>query len=196
MDSIDTSWLTDLFRQTGVSVSQLLSAALLLGVILVLYKVLERGLRYAGKRRRLAPALLLAGRRGLRWVTVVVATLAVLQSLGLLRDAWTALTAIAAMIAIGFVAVWSVLSNTLCSVILLAAGPFRAGDTIEIAPENLKGKVVNFSLLFTTLKVAEGETIQVPNNLFFQRVIRREQARPGEAVDLDRQLLQDEDARV
>lgn len=110
-------------------------------------------------------------RRILRWSALFAAVLLLLQSFGLLQDAWAMLTAMVAMVAIGFVAVWSVLSNTLCSLILLTARPFRVGDQIELPSDNLKGKVVNFSMLFTTLRAEDGAQIQISNNLFFQRVI-------------------------
>lgn len=195
---MDLQWLAQLSTRfedtTGIAVRGLVSALVLLLVVLAVYKVLERGLHYLGEHREISPTLRLAARRGLRWLAALVALLTVLQAIGLLEDAWAAFTAIAAMFAIGFVAVWSVLSNTLCSLILLVSGPFHVGDTIEIAPEGMKGKVVNFTLLFTTLKVVDGETIQVPNNLFFQRVIRRQ--RGNASVKLDEQLLKDEDALV
>jgi len=191
---MDFQWLNRLQEQIGVPIGRMVAAVVLLAVVYLLYRVARRGLRYVAESRKLSPALLVTGRKALRWVTAVVAFLLLFQTFGWLEDAWAALTAVAAMIAIGFVAVWSVLSNVLCSVILLVSGPFRVGDTIEIAPENWKGKVVNFTLLFTTLEVSEGESIQVPNNLFFQRVIRRE--RGTATFELDRQLLEEEDARV
>lgn len=191
---MDFQWLNRLQEQTGVPLERMVAAVVLLVVIYLIYRLVRRGLQYVAESRKLSPALLVTGRKALRWVTAVVAFLLLFQTFGWLEDAWAALTAVAAMIAIGFVAVWSVLSNVLCSVILLISGPFRVGDTIEIAPENWKGKVVNFTLLFTTLEVSEGESIQVPNNLFFQRVIRRE--RGASTFELDRQLLEQEDARV
>lgn len=54
----------------------------------------------------------------------------------------------------------------------------------------MKGKVVDLSLLFTTLEVGPGETFLVPNNTFFQRIFRR---RAGTVtVGLDYQLRQDQ----
>ncbi len=94
------------------------------------------------------------------------------------------------LIGVGFIAVWSVLSNLLCTFVLIAFKPFSVGDEIEIPIDNVKGKVVDLSLVFTTLRVNEGETVLIPNNIFFQRIFRR---RPGTVtVDLDYQLRQNE----
>ena len=75
--------------------------------------------------------------------------------------------------AIGFVAVWSVLSNFLCTFVLIVFKPFSVGDELELPGENVKGRVVDLSLIFTTLEVAHGEMVMVPNNTYFQRVFKR-----------------------
>jgi small-conductance mechanosensitive channel len=99
--------------------------------------------------------------------------LKLLQSIGVLHSVVTAVTGVFALVAIGFVAVWSVLSNTLCSLILMAVRPFRVGDTIGFPPDDYRGKVVNFNMIFTTLETDDGLLLQVPNNTFFQRPIMR-----------------------
>jgi small-conductance mechanosensitive channel len=167
------------------------------GLILTaaVYFALTRGLSMLVKRGKLSQGVVDIARRLLRWATVVAVIVLLMHAFGVLKNAWTAITAVLAMIAIGFVAVWSVLSNTLCSVILMLVRPFRIGDTIEFPPDPLRGKVINFTMLFTILRDEEkDELIQVPNNIFFQRVIRRKK---GDAqIRLDDQVLERKDAKV
>lgn len=123
-----------------------------------------------------------------RVVVLLVATLFVLEQFGVSTAAvWAAASAVLVLVAVGFVAVWSVLSNALCSVLLLIYAPFRIGDEIDLVDTTngykLTGRVQDLNLLFVTLVEtitddtgAEDFTVQVPNNLFFQRAIRR---RPG-----------------
>ena len=94
------------------------------------------------------------------------------------------------LVAIGFFAVWSVLSNFLCALVLVLFKPFAVGDEVELTDDNgVKGRVVDLSLLFTTLEVGPDETLLVPNNFFFRRIFRR---RSGTVtVGLDYQLRQD-----
>jgi small-conductance mechanosensitive channel len=88
------------------------------------------------------------------------------------------------------VAVWSVVSNVLCSLLLLIIRPFQVGDTIELPTQSIKGKVINFTLMFTTLRGDEGELVQIPNNLFFQMPLKR---RIGTStIDLSEQLHRQE----
>lgn len=115
---------------------------------------------------------------------LLVALLLVLENLGVSTGAvWAALSAVAVMVAVGFVAVWSVLSNALCGLLLLIYAPFRIGDEVELydpsADKGLRGKVIDMNLLFIKLAEPDKGTedlpaiTQVPNNIFFQRAIRR-----------------------
>lgn len=81
------------------------------------------------------------------------------------------------LIAIGFVAVWSVLSNFLCTFVLVMFKPFSVGDELELPTENVRGRVVDLSLIFTTLEVTPEETVLIPNNTYFQRVFKRRAGR-------------------
>jgi small-conductance mechanosensitive channel len=80
----------------------------------------------------------------------------------------------------GFVAVWSVLSNLLCTLMLILFHPFRVGDEIEIIDPamttGLAGRVRNINLVFTHLHAAGPDaadtTLYIPNNIFFQKIIR------------------------
>jgi small-conductance mechanosensitive channel len=95
----------------------------------------------------------------------------------------TSLLAVLALVAIGFIAVWSVFSNFLCSFFIIIFTPFRIGDEIEITEviggPGLRGVVVDFSIMYTSIlesgEMAEAEKalVRVPNNIFFQKAIRR-----------------------
>jgi len=170
-------------------------AFLLLLAVWGVYLLLSRMLSMAGRRRRLPEPMIFTLRKLLRWGAVVVAILLVLQAFGVLGSAMTAVAGLFALVAIGFVAVWSVLSNTLCSLMLLITRPFQVGDVIRFPTDNVEGKVVNFNMVFTTLKGEDSTMIEVPNNLFFQRLIVRVPNRDKQ-VDLGEQLYVSQDANV
>ncbi|MEC9407188.1 MAG: mechanosensitive ion channel family protein [Pseudomonadota bacterium] len=147
---------------------------------------------------RLVDRKLLTGRgeilfRGMSRVLVLLLTaLFLLEQFGVSTGTvWAAVSAVMVMVAVGFVAVWSVLSNALCSMLLLIYAPFRVGDDIELVdPANgfkLAGRVVDLNLLFVTLhetikhedESTEQVSLRLPNNLFFQRAIR---TRPGRST--------------
>jgi small-conductance mechanosensitive channel len=95
---------------------------------------------------------------------------------------WTALSGFVAVAAVAFFAMWSVLSNLLCAILIFTVGPFRLGDVVELVDTTdkpgVKGRVIAINLLYTTLVEAEelgagSAMVQVPNSLFFQRSVRR-----------------------
>jgi small-conductance mechanosensitive channel len=99
---------------------------------------------------------------------------------------WSSVTGFLAVAAIAFFAAWSVLSNTFCALLLLTTRSFRVGDYIEVLESGekpgLRGTVTAIHLIYTTLTENEpgaaSSVLQVPNSLFFQRVVRRTSAPP------------------
>lgn len=163
MESIDSTTL-----------SRLIESALVLSVALFLFYGsrgrISKFTAWAGvPRLALAPVGLM-----LRSVLLFAAAAVVLTIWGFqLGTIMAVLGSVLGLVAIGFVAVWSVLSNLLCTFVLVAFKPFAVGDEIEFPVDNVKGRVSDLSLIFTTLKVSETESVLIPNNTFFQRLFRR-----------------------
>ena len=118
-----------------------------------------------------------------KWILIVVVILLCLGFFGVsVGTLWAALSGMLALIAVGFIAVWSVLSNILCSILLIVFPPFRIGDEIEIQEPTsnffVRGKVVGTNMLFTSLEAtnpedeADSTILRVPNNIFFQKYVR------------------------
>lgn len=153
------------------------AALLIIGVAFVVNAVVGRALIVLARRTSFTEQELVPVRRTIRWVITIGALIFVLGSFGLnIGGMWGVLSTILAMVAIGFVAVWSVLSNTLCTLIIMVFRPFSVGDEVEFAGEPVKGRVVDLNFIYTTLEVGDGSVMQIPNNLFFQKVLRRRHA--------------------
>ena len=89
-----------------------------------------------------------------------------------LKNLWASLTAVLAMIAIAFFAVWSLIGNILAGVIIFFTSPFKINNHIEIMPDEIRGKVLAINAFFTLLTDENDNYISIPNSLFFQRVIK------------------------
>ena len=102
------------------------------------------------------------------------ALLAVVSVWGVdVRNVWVLLTSVMGIVAIGFFAVWSMLSNIVAGFFLFAADPFRIDDEIVVLPEGIQGTVVDLKLMFVVLRDEKGDVLHIPNNLLFQRVVKR-----------------------
>ena len=130
-------------------------------------------------RYELPPMVVMGARRVATFLIGMAALLMVLERFGVSAGVlWGAFTGFAAVAAVAFFAAWSVLSNIFCTVLIFSTRPFRLQDHIELLENGekpgLKGRVVDINLIYTTLREeADGQVLQVPNNLFFQRVVRR-----------------------
>ena len=149
----------------------------------VAQRVVARTLTGLGERYPFPPQLVIILRGVLRWLIMGSAVLVVLERLGVSATVlWTALSGFVAVAAVAFFAIWSVLSNLFCAVLIYTVGPFRLGDVVELVDTTdkpgIKGRVVAINLLYTTLIEPEelgtgSAMVQVPNSLFFQRSVRR-----------------------
>ncbi len=159
-----------------------LQILLILLVAYILQRLVVRGLSRLGSRYPVPPELLLPLRGGIRWFIIGGALIMVLERVGVSATViWTAFSGFVAVAAVAFFAIWSVLSNLLCAVLIMTVGPFRLGDMVELVESFdkpiVKGRVIDINLLYTTLEESAdsgtGAIVQVPNSLFFQKVLRR-----------------------
>ena len=155
---------------------------LILFVAWLLRRLFVRLINRLDARYRFPAAMAIGARRILSGIVYALALLLVLERLGVSGAVlWTAFTGFAAVGAVAFFAAWSVLSNIFCTLLILFTRPFRLYDVVELIENGekpgLKGQVVDINMIFTTLREQrEGQpdsALQIPNNLFFQRAVRR-----------------------
>lgn len=102
---------------------------------------------------------------------VIFITILIIIWGGDLNNLWVSLGSILGVIAIGFFAIWSILSNIVAGILIYTINPFRINDTLDLVEKNITGKVKDIGVIYTTLEDDDG-IFTVPNNLFFQQVIK------------------------
>lgn len=108
---------------------------------------------------------------GLLWTVLALVTL---RFVGInVNGLWAILASTLAVVGVGLLAVWTMVSNITASVFIWIWRPYELGEHIELLPDGFKGRAIDRSLMFTEIREEDGSTLMVPNNLFFQRVIRR-----------------------
>lgn len=168
--------------------------AIILGGVLI-NLVVGRALTLLAKRTDLTEADLVPARNMLRWLVRIIVFVLVLGVFGFeLGGIWALVSTVLAMIAIGFVAVWSLLSHSTATILLVIIRPFQVGDDIALPSENMAGRVIDLNFFYTTLLDHEGNEWRVPNNLFFQKVMKR--TKQPASITLSAQLNNPEPANV
>lgn len=154
--------------------------------------VLHRIIGKLGQRHKLPLELVVGARRSVSFLILGSSVLLVLDRLGVSGTVlWTAFTSFATVAAVAFFAAWSVLSNIFCSVLIYTTRPFRLSDHVELLESGdkpgLGGQVVDINLIYTTLRETRPDQsqalLQVPNSLFFQRIVRLRQETAAPAYD-------------
>jgi small-conductance mechanosensitive channel len=137
---------------------------------LVVLKVLLSAFDRFARRASLEPLAMRPLRTGLRWVGFAAIAGLVFGKFGM--NLFVILSTVLTLVAIGFVAVWSVLSHFLCTYLIVLFRPFRVGDRVDFPGEDIGGRVVEMTNLFTILEDGRGARFHVPNNAFFQKTIK------------------------
>lgn len=90
-----------------------------------------------------------------------------------LKDFSLFMSSILAILGIGFVAQWSILSNLTASVILFFSHPLRLGDRIRVMDKDFDwtGKVEDISGFYLFMRTDDGRRITIPTNLVIQKGI-------------------------
>ncbi|MEJ2360071.1 MAG: mechanosensitive ion channel family protein [Gammaproteobacteria bacterium] len=180
--------LAGLISHYGPPVLQSLAAALIAWLVFFL---ICQGLKRLSNRGMIPGDLRRILNRIVKWLTLLVLLLVILGLFGIsVASFWAALSGVLVLLAIGFVAVWSLLSNLLCSVLLIIFAPFRIDDVIEIqdpaSPVTMRGRVTDINIMFTTLLVIDEDQdeslVRIPNNIFFQKYIRTWQGRNSQSI--------------
>ena len=173
-------WLQE-WMSLVVPVAQVL---LIVAVAWMVQRLARRVIRQTSERHALPIEVSVGARRVTSFVVYGSALLLVLERLGVSGTVlWTAFTGFAAVAAVAFFAAWSVLSNVFCTILIFITRPFRLHDHIELLEAadkpGLKGRVIDINLIYTTIQEVPLEdgggvsVLQIPNNLFFQRTLRR-----------------------
>ena len=159
----------------------LVEIVLILCLGAVLYKLLSHSVRLLVRKHYVPDSIEPFFQGAVKWLVIVFISILLLRVFDIpLSQVITAMSALVVLFAIGFVAMWSVLSNILCAFLLLAFPAFRFGDEIELREpdkeKGVRGRVVSLNMFHTTLKSSGDDAesarfIRIPNVLFFQRII-------------------------
>ena len=152
----------------------LLIALLTVIIAFIIYQGIKSSINLLKKNNHFPEPAASLVRAIIKYAIVIITFFLIMSEFGISAGGFVAsLSAIMVMVAIGFVAVWSILSNFFSSFILNTFRPFQAGDEISFPGEDVEGVVQGVGFYYTTLLSDDGFYYQVPNNAFFQKTIKR-----------------------
>jgi small-conductance mechanosensitive channel len=167
------NWLD---RHNVSIVAVLATISVVIGTFVLSYllrRSMPDSLRQWAARLRLPYETVLTTTRLLIGVLWIIGAMVVLEIWGVsVGGLWTLMVSAVTIIGVGFLATWTMISNVTASFFIAFWHPFRLGDTIEMLPEKLSGRVIDRNLMFVVVRENSGATIQISNNLFFQKMFK------------------------
>ncbi len=167
---------------------QILQSVIALIVAFFLTSMIQKAFRVREDSSWLPPTFVVMAGNFLRWAIWVAAALLILEIFGLpLRAIWAGILSTALIIAVAFFASWSLLSNILSSMILIAFSRMRVGDIVELRDvkrdeSGIRGRVVDINLFFVSIEEVQQESAadqspapavtQIPCHMFMYRATR------------------------
>jgi len=136
---------------------------------------IDKKLRFALERKRIIYKI----------IHLFIAILALVGLIGIWgvdpKQLFLFLTSILTILAVGFFAQWSILSNITASLILFFNHPIHIGGYIKIMDKDLptEGIVENITIFFLYIRTNEGELLSIPNILVLQKTISSQKKLPG-----------------
>ncbi|MGC1894985.1 MAG: mechanosensitive ion channel domain-containing protein [Pseudolabrys sp.] len=164
------------FDQHHVNLSAILTSAVVLVVvglaISLLKRFLNNWLNSIQQRFQLSNATISTFIRVLTAAFWLIAVLSILDAWGIgIAGLWGLVVSSIAVIGVGFLATWAIVSNFTSSFFLTIWRPFRLGDTVILLPENTSGRVTDRNLMFTVLRDQDVALLMCPITSFFRKCL-------------------------
>ena len=158
----------------------LITIALIIG--LAVLTILSNGaIKRFAERREIKLYRWRAAQKIVNGLLLFLAVIVVLALWGLdFKNVGVILSSVLGLVAIGFVAVWSILSNVLAGFFMFLSDAFRLEDRITILPDEISGTVYQMKLMFVVLKDDNGDLLHVPNNVMIQKIVKTHTHSAGE----------------
>lgn len=159
-------------------------------VIVVIQRLVRRMLHHTRRHIPLSVDTLMLVQRGSAALLWTILLLVALRTWGVnVNGIWAVLVSMLAVVGVGLLAVWTMVSNITASFFIWIWKPYSLGQQVEILPDGVKGRAVNRNLMFTELREEDGHVLVIPNNIIFQRIIRRSgDGRPAGAEEWETEI--------
>lgn len=146
----------------------------ILAVTLILQKALQKAIDKYAQKYSISHKRLLVLQKTKSIILYVVGAIALILTWGFsLENIWVSVAGFIGLVAIGFFAVWSILSNIFAGMMIYFSQTIRIQENIEIMPEGVGGTVQDINLFFIVLVDEQQNVISIPNNLVFQKMVKK-----------------------
>ncbi len=162
------AFLTNLYDWVDSNVVNIVTTAVILIVILAVYRVLINEIRKLKKQEVIDYNTAFLFERISKWTLYIIFVVMIFNTLGIQIDFFLGLWVLAGGTIIGFASM-STIGNAIAGIIIMVSRPFKIKDRLFF--QNQYMVVEDLDLIYTRMRTLDNVAVSVPNQLILNSVI-------------------------
>ena len=161
-------YMNEIFEWVNTNILNLITTALTIAVILVVYKIVTREIDRLRNREMIDHNTAFIFTRISKWTAYIIFTVLIFNSLGIKIDFFLGLWVLAGGTIVGFASM-STIGNALAGIIIMISRPFKIRDRLFFQDQFVL--VEEIDLIYTRMRTLDNIVISVPNQILLETVI-------------------------
>jgi len=157
-----------IYDWVDTNIINIITTALIIGVVLVIYRILGREIDRLKKSEILDPNTAFLFKRISKWTVYVIFGVLIFNTLGIQIDFFLGLWVLAGGTIIGFASM-NTIGNALAGIIIMASRPFKIKDRLLFQEQYVV--VEDIDLIYTRMRTLDNVVISVPNQILLETVV-------------------------
>jgi small-conductance mechanosensitive channel len=162
------AFITRVNDWVDANVLNIISTLLILGVILAIYRILEREIERLRKNEVIDHNTAFLFRRLSKWTMYILFGVLIFNTLGIQIDFFLGLWVLAGGTIVGFASM-STIGNALAGIIIMVSRPFKIRDRLLF--QDYYVVVEDIDLIYTRMRTLDNVVISVPNQMLLETVV-------------------------
>jgi small conductance mechanosensitive channel len=161
-------YMNKMFEWVNTNILNLITTALTIAVILVVYKIVTREIDRLINREVIDHNTAFIFKRISKWTAYIIFAVLIFNALGIKIDFFLGLWVLAGGTIVGFASM-STIGNALAGIIIMISRPFKIRDRLFFQDQFVL--VEEIDLIYTRMRTLDNVVISVPNQILLETVI-------------------------
>ena len=161
-------YMNKMFEWINTNILNLITTALTIAVILVVYKIVTREIDRLINREVIDHNTAFIFKRISKWTAYIIFAVLIFNALGIKIDFFLGLWVLAGGTIVGFASM-STIGNALAGIIIMISRPFKIRDRLFFQDQFVL--VEEIDLIYTRMRTLDNVVISVPNQILLETVI-------------------------
>ena len=162
------AFINRIYDWADANVINIITTALIIGVVLAIYRILGREIDRLRKSEVIDPNTAFLFKRISKWTLYIIFGVLIFNTLGIKIDFFLGLWVLAGGTIVGFASM-STIGNALAGIIIMVSRPFKIKDRLLFQEQYVV--VEDIDLIYTRMRTLDNVVISVPNQILLETVV-------------------------